>query len=653
MEPYLLLILTSRKLLTFSFFIILKTIQVKSGPVFNTCLSYSFATNNPYNSLLNYDFTNDIVIKDSTLVSNNSTFLCNKIASEDIFCYNGDGKTCAGIVGNYKPTSNITLGNCTGKKNLDGVANYLATINLKDGNTGFVSTLNVGGIMNSSPTTSTSSYIPGSSPISGSSVNTFVFFASWVKLYPWLERRIVDEKILLFCHWCVAINAKNLFAKGSNSFRKYSLDRHIKINEHKLAVLASSKNQSSVLQGFTKNLFPHLCNLINLQLETQTELRYDQEPSTILLSNSSTLINNSRHNTYASYENPVSVKLFLEAISFVIEQSVIKETNLSPYWNIMIDENCSAASITANLKRFINVKALSLENLMYFGSDEANTMLGCKTGVAARLKFENPFITQNHCIAHHLHLVGQDAAEKVKYFLEYETIIKDIYTYFSNSYKRFRQLKMIQNYLDKPELIILNIVKTHWLSFSNIIHNFYQIVDSVMADIFYILEKLIRAIQMQFIGIEDTSPTFGKHLNDYLDQMQMTHNDLPLDVITFITDFGKTVIEKLPKQDRDLVNYGIKEITILGEFYGVSKTNENKVFELIQEWITISLIIPVSNANVERIFSQQNLVKTHLRNQMSLETLNNHLMIIMNGPSIDSFDFERAYDYWALCIYCY
>ncbi|CAG8625122.1 5065_t:CDS:2, partial [Cetraspora pellucida] len=551
---------------------------------------------------------------------------------------------------------------------------------------------------------------------------------AWVKLYPWLERKIVDKKILLFCRWCVAINAKNLFAKGSNSFHKYSLDRHIKIDEHKLAVLASIKNQPSVLQGFTKSLserklriiglmrnvyhisknhlaldlFPHLCNLINLQLETQTELIYDQEPSTISLSNSSTLINNSRHNTYASYENPVSAKLFLEAISFVIEQSVIKETNLSLYWSIMIDENCSAASITANLKRFITAKALSLENLMHFGSDGASTMLGCKTGVAARL---------------------------------------------NNSYKKLRQLKMIQNYLDEPELAILNIVKTRWLSFSNVIHNFHQIVDSVMgalledaniekkaldilsrmddnfiiatkflADFFYILEKLIRvfqsnyitfadiqqqinitieAIQMQFIGIEDISPTFGKHLNDYLDQMQMTQDDLPLDVITFITDFGKAVIEslrkrfpdsnlyeamrildpkELPKQDRDLVNYGIKEITMLGEFYGVSKTKKNKVFdtilnkyELIQEWkqiftqtsfkidypnitqlVAISLIIPVSNANVERIFSQQNLVKTHLRNQMSLETLNNHLMIIMNGSSIDSFDFERAYDYWAL-----
>ncbi|KAF0561869.1 zinc finger protein [Gigaspora margarita] len=57
-----------------------------------------------------------------------------------------------------------------------------------------------------------------------------------IKSYPWLEREIVDGKALLFCRWCIAIKAENSFAKGTDSFRKYSLDRHIKIKEHELAV---------------------------------------------------------------------------------------------------------------------------------------------------------------------------------------------------------------------------------------------------------------------------------------------------------------------------------------------------------------------------------------------------------------------------------
>ena len=60
----------------------------------------------------------------------------------------------------------------------------------------------------------------------------------------------------------------------------------------------------------------------------------------------------------------------------------------------------------------------------------------------------------------------------------------------------------------------------------------------------------------------------------------------------------------------------------------------------------IALIIPLSNAHVERIFSQQNLIKSKLRNQMSIDTLNNHLIILLNGPEIEDFDFEKAYEHW-------
>ena len=60
----------------------------------------------------------------------------------------------------------------------------------------------------------------------------------------------------------------------------------------------------------------------------------------------------------------------------------------------------------------------------------------------------------------------------------------------------------------------------------------------------------------------------------------------------------------------------------------------------------MALIVPLSNGNVERIFSQQNLIKTKMRNQMKLKALNSHLMIIMNGPELKYFDFERAFDVW-------
>jgi len=62
--------------------------------------------------------------------------------------------------------------------------------------------------------------------------------------------------------------------------------------------------------------------------------------------------------------------------------------------------------------------------------------------------------------------------------------------------------------------------------------------------------------------------------------------------------------------------------------------------------LKIALIIPLSNAHVERIFSQQNLIKSKLRNKMNIDTLNNHLMVLLNGPEIENFDFEKVYEHW-------
>jgi hypothetical protein len=71
-------------------------------------------------------------------------------------------------------------------------------------------------------------------------------------------------------------------------------------------------------------------------------------------------------------------------------------------------------------------------------------LLGYISGVAARLKKINPFMSSNHCVSHRLHLAGKDASEEVRYFEEYENILKNLYGYFSKSYKRQKLLKMMQ-----------------------------------------------------------------------------------------------------------------------------------------------------------------------------------------------------------------
>jgi hypothetical protein len=51
-----------------------------------------------------------------------------------------------------------------------------------------------------------------------------------------------------------------------------------------------------------------------------------------------------------------------------------------------------------------------------------------------------------------------------------------------------QNLKMIQDTLEDPQLAILNIVNTRWLSMSNSVKNLHQILDSVIDALRYDVE---------------------------------------------------------------------------------------------------------------------------------------------------------------------
>ena len=213
-----------------------------------------------------------------------------------------------------------------------------------------------------------------------------------------------------------------------------------------------------------------------------------------------------------------------------------------------------------------------------------------------------------------------------------------------------------------------------------------------------------------FIGDDGTPPTYGKHLLEYIESNQLSKDSIPDTFSQFSLSIIQNIEKRFPDSDfhhsmrifdaqqlpltQTLINqYGEKEIKIIGEFYGTQKTDQDgnvyepiidkeelkkewivvrqfisnfREFKFVEQWfrifsttdfsflypvtskiIHLILIIPLSNASVERVFSRQNLVKNKLRNKMKLETLHFHLNILINGPSLESFDFEAAYDHWA------
>ncbi|CAG8840342.1 1055_t:CDS:1, partial [Gigaspora margarita] len=68
---------------------------------------------------------------------------------------------------------------------------------------------------------------------------------------------------------------------------------------------------------------------------------------------------------------------------------------------------------------------------------------------------------------------------------------------------------------------------------------------------------------------------------------------------------------------------------------GLETTNFSEQFPNITCLAIIALIVPLSNGYVEHVFSHQNMIKSKLKNKVSIPTLNDHLLVAFNGPSIE------------------
>ena len=75
----------------------------------------------------------------------------------------------------------------------------------------------------------------------------------------------------------------------------------------------------------------------------------------------------------------------------------------------------------------------SITKCCSLASDGASVMVGKTSGVSARLKRINPRIVNVHCICHRLALACGDANNEVKYILEIESILLQLWKYFENS----------------------------------------------------------------------------------------------------------------------------------------------------------------------------------------------------------------------------
>ncbi|CAG8579745.1 18231_t:CDS:2 [Racocetra persica] len=379
------------------------------------------------------------------------------------------------------------------------------------------------------------------------------------KVYPWLEKsEDNDGVVIVFCTWCKVAKKSNQFTESIQSLRKQTFEHHLITVDHQKATIFQDNQQTTIIQRFTQQL-------------------NDQKLKIISLIRNVYYLSKSNQNILIDKSTSFTAKHLA-----IVTKYLTQNTPVLRYLGMIELDNCNAESITNNLERFIIAKSLNIENPTHFGSDRASTILGQCTGIAAHLKKYNPYITENHCIAHRLHLASQDIAKQVAYFKTYDTIVKGIYLYFSSSYKRALLEEAANN----------------------------QQAASLLAN-----------INQEF---EIVLPTYGSNLLEYIANNNLNIYELPI----FIFDFAQATIEclnnrfpnqelynalgifdleQLPKLDSDLANYSNKNIKILSNFYRTSKMINSKEFK------------PLINNRV--LISEWEIVKFFLKNYRSIKLL--------------------------------
>ncbi len=83
-------------------------------------------------------------------------------------------------------------------------------------------------------------------------------------------------------------------------------------------------------------------------------------------------------------------------------------------------------------------------------------------------------------------------------------------------------------------------------------------------------------------------------------------------------------------------------LTVFADFWAIIKAHHSDTFPNLITLASIALVFPVHTADVERGFSTQNSLKTHLRNRLSSERLNTIALLKLEGPHWQNFDYRKA-----------
>ncbi|PKK68064.1 hypothetical protein RhiirC2_851746 [Rhizophagus irregularis] len=404
---------------------------------------------------------------------------------------------------------------------------------------------------------------------------TGVFQNEWLNIYKWL---IYDgSRNLMFCSLCQSHKKQNKFGKeGSKNFKSSALSEHSTTKDH---TDATNREIAKVeLIKVTNNAIDRAQNHVSVLMKiifwlAENDISLNKLPEVVrlcrildcpqLLSASNTI----------TYENNVSGREILSAISNSIEEIIWKELAEAAAFGIMVDESTDISCLT--------------NKLMSFASDGASVMLGRSTGVASRLKEINECLFITHCIAHRLALACNSAKKKIDILHKYQEILEHPI------------LKIKQIYEPLMDTLLETITSTPNNSQrQNFISLYAEICDWKLLVFLHFLWDILGYLFT--LNYHDGRLPLGEHLNKFLSHFSEENNysigthqllwnenyeaDLIADILSFASAVVLEIQERFPDRPllnsmkildhanwpsnkEELTNYGEEELNMLSEFY--------------------------------------------------------------------------------------
>jgi hypothetical protein len=82
------------------------------------------------------------------------------------------------------------------------------------------------------------------------------------------------------------------------------------------------------------------------------------------------------------------------------------------------------------------------------------------------------------------------------------------------------------------------------------------------------------------------------------------------------------------------------------EFMNVFLMSNQESFPVLSQLVATGVVLPVTSVSCERGVSAFNAIKTDSRNKLSASHISIMMVLYLESPSIEDFNYDRAFEIW-------